>query len=63
MKFIKKNEDGEMWGVYWEDLDKESFLCMTDHETKADIIINTMTFVTNRSPVIGGMLENVRDPG
>lgn len=63
MKFVKKNEDEEMWGIYWEDLGKENFLCMTDHKVKADIIINSLTFVTTRSPLIGGMLENVRDPG
>lgn len=61
MKFTKKDEDGEMWSVNWGD-QAEHFLCMTDHPLKADIIINTLQFVTNRSPNIGDMLANVRDP-
>lgn len=61
MKFTKKDEDGEMWSVNWGD-DEENFLCMTDHPAKADIVINALQFVVNRSPAVGGMLENVRDP-
>jgi hypothetical protein len=61
MQFTKKDEDGEMWSVNWGD-EAQYFLCMTDHPLKADIIINTMQFVTNRSPNVGDMLENVRDP-
>jgi hypothetical protein len=61
MKFKKKNEDGEMWGVYWDDKDKENFLCMTDHEGKANLILSVFTHVVDRSPQFASVLENVRD--
>lgn len=61
MKFVKKNEDGEMWGVYWEDQGKENFLAMTDHEAKADLVLSVMSYVVDRSPQFTTVLENVRD--
>lgn len=62
MRFIKKRQGNDPWEVVWEDLGKENFLCMTDDERKADLIVSAMSYVVERSPSYGSFLDNVRDP-
>lgn len=62
MKFLSKSEPEDMWSVNWGDSGDENFLCMTDDERKASVIVNALQYVVNRSPSMGGLLENVRDP-
>lgn len=61
MKFIKKREGEDPWEVVWEDQGEQNFLCMTDDERKADLIISVFSHVVNRSPGFSSFLENVRD--